>query len=71
MTTLLDDEIITEVRDIRNAHAAEFNYDLDAIAADLKKTEAQYVAQGRQLVQPPSRDHMPNSALQRTRFGKR
>ena len=71
MTTLLDDETITEVRANRNAHAAKFNYDIDAIAADLKLIEAQYIAKGVPCVQPPPRELMPNSALQRTRFAHR
>jgi len=71
MTIRLDDEIITEVRANRNAHAAKFNYDIDAIAADLKLTEAQYIAKGVPCVQPPPRELMPNSALQRTRFAHR
>lgn len=32
----MNDEIITEVRAIREAHAAKFNYDLRAIFEDLK-----------------------------------
>lgn len=71
MTILLDDEIITEVRANRDAHAARFNYDIDAIAADLKLVEAQYIAKGVPCVQPPPRELMPNTALQRTRFAHR
>lgn len=71
MTTLLDDEIITEVRANRDAHAARFNYDIDAIAADLKLVEAQYIAKGVPCVQPPPRELMPSTALQRTRFAHR
>ena len=71
MTTLLDDEIITEVRAIRNAHAAKFNYDIDAIATDLRRIEAQYVEQGCVCVQPSPHESMPNTALQRTRFARR
>jgi hypothetical protein len=71
MTTLPDDEIITEVRANRNAHAAKFNYDIDAIASDLKLIESQYIAKGVPCVQPPPRELMPNSALQRTRFARR
>ena len=71
MTKLLDDEIITEVRANRDAHAARFNYDIDAIAADLKLVEAQYIAKGVPCVQPPPRELMPDTALQRTRFAHR
>lgn len=34
------DEIVEEIRRIREAHAEKFNYDLDAIYQDLKKNEA-------------------------------
>ncbi len=34
-----DDPIVTEVRKIREAHAARFNYDLRAIYEDIKKQE--------------------------------
>ena len=33
------DPIVEEVRRVREEHAARFNYDLDAIAADIKKLE--------------------------------
>jgi hypothetical protein len=33
------DPVIREVRKVREAHAARFGYDLDAIAADLRDTE--------------------------------
>ena len=35
------DEIVEEVRKIRQAHAERFGYDLDAIVADFKKREAE------------------------------
>ena len=36
----MQDPIVEEVRRIREAHAAAFNYDIDAIYADLKRLEA-------------------------------
>lgn len=33
------DPIVEEIRRIREAHAARFNYDLKSICADLKKKE--------------------------------
>jgi len=33
------DPIVDEVRKVREAHAAKFNYDLSAICTDLKKKE--------------------------------
>jgi hypothetical protein len=35
----MNDPIVDEVRRVRDAHAAQFNYDLDAIFADIKEQE--------------------------------
>ncbi len=35
------DEIVEEVRKVRDEYAAKFNYDLDAIYEDIKKQEKQ------------------------------
>jgi len=35
----MNDPIVDEVRRVRDAHAARFNYDLDAIFQDIKKRE--------------------------------
>lgn len=35
----MEDHIVEEVRVIREEHAAQFNYDVDAIFADLKRME--------------------------------
>ena len=35
----MNDPIVNEVRRVRDAHAARFNYDLDAIFRDLKEQE--------------------------------
>lgn len=45
-----DDPIIDEVRKIRDQHAVQFDYDLDAIVADLKERER---ASGREYVNYP------------------
>jgi hypothetical protein len=68
---MLNDEIVDEVRAIRDAHATKFGYDLRAIYADLKKSEAERIAAGHPFVSPPSQHPAPNSALQRTRFAHR
>jgi hypothetical protein len=48
-----DDPIIAEIRRIREEHAAKFNYDLDAIVADLQAKER---SSGRKVVSlPPKR----------------
>lgn len=46
------DPVVEEVRAIRDAYAKSFNYDLDAIARDLRKKEA---AGERKLVDPAPR----------------
>ena len=35
----MNDPIVDEVRKVRDAHAARFNYDLDAIFRDIKENE--------------------------------
>jgi hypothetical protein len=35
----MNDPIVDEVRKVRDAHAARFNYDLDAIVRDIKEQE--------------------------------
>ena len=47
-----NDPIVEEVRNTRNEHAKKFNYDLNAIAADLKK---QQKASKRKFVTLPPR----------------
>jgi hypothetical protein len=37
----MHDPIVEEIRRVREAHAASFHFDLDAIFADLKKRERQ------------------------------
>lgn len=37
----MEDPIVEEIRRIREEHAAEFDYDLDAIVADYKRLEAE------------------------------
>jgi hypothetical protein len=48
-----DDLIIQEVRRIRQEHAARFDYDLEAIFADLKKTERERDSRQSPLLVPP------------------
>jgi hypothetical protein len=43
---ILSDEIVDEVRAIRDAYAVKFGNDLKAIYADLKKSETQRLAAG-------------------------
>jgi len=68
---MLNDEIVEEVRAIREAHAEKFNFDLRAIYDDLKKSEAEHIADGHPYVNPPALPSKPNPAFQRTRFARR
>lgn len=52
-----DDPIVEEVRKAREAYAAKFNYDLDAIVEDLRRQQRE---SGRTFVSyPPRRPSMP------------
>jgi len=48
----MTDEIVEEVRRAREAYAKQFNYDLRAIFADIKKRQAD---SGRELVSLPAK----------------
>lgn len=67
---MLNDQIVDEVRAIRDAHAAKFGYDLQAIYADLKKSEAEHIAAGHPFIPAPERP-VSNPSLQRIRFAHR
>ncbi len=66
-----NDEIVSEVRAICEAHAAKFNYDLRAIDEDLKMSEQKHKAEGYIYVQPPPKENLPATPLQRMRFAHR
>ena len=36
-----NDEIVDEVRRVRNEHAEKFNYDISAICADIRRKQAE------------------------------
>jgi hypothetical protein len=59
----MNDPIVEEVRRVRAAHAARFNYDLDAIFQDLKEQEKR---SGRQFIRGASRPAAANQAVQPT-----
>ncbi len=59
----MNDPIVDEVRRVRDAHAARFNYDLDAIFQDIKQQEKK---SGHKFVFGVSRPAVPNQALQPT-----
>jgi hypothetical protein len=57
----MNDPIVEEVRRARDAHAARFNYDLDAIFQDIKEQEKK---SGHKFVAGVARQAVPNQALQ-------
>ena len=59
----MNDPIVDEVRRIRDAHAARFNYDLDAIFQDIKEQERKSKLQ---FVAPPTNRVEPEQELQPT-----
>ena len=59
----MNDPIVDEVRRIRDAHAAKFNYDPDAIFRDIKEQEKR---SGRKYVSFADETSVPNQALQPT-----
>lgn len=62
----MSDEIIAEVRDIKDTIGAKFNYDLRALFEEIKRGEAELQAKGVHLVSPPSNPaSFHYSALQR------
>lgn len=70
--TTMNDSIISEVRKMRDQHAASLGYDLDRIYADLKAREQRHLSEGWQVVPPPPNPPaVADLALQRTRFARR
>ncbi len=59
-----EDPIVAEVRKIREAYAAQFNYDLTAIYHDLKRQEKE---SGRVFVSYPPRRAKPIKKLPKRR----
>jgi len=65
----MNDEIIDEVRAVREAHAEKFNFDLDAIYEDIKRSEEEHIARGAKFIDPPpTTPGIPHSAYQKIRF---
>jgi hypothetical protein len=59
----MNDPIVDEVRRIREAHAARFNYDLDAIFRDIKEREKK---SGLVFIHGVARQPVPNEPLEPT-----
>ena len=67
-----EDPIVQEVRQVREDHAARFNYDFQALVADLKLSEAERDRAKSPLLTPPEVPVvLSNSAAQRVRFARR
>lgn len=67
MSRELEDPVVQEVRRIREEHAARFDYDLEAIVTDLKRTEEARDRRRSPLLAPPElrEEIVPNPALHR------
>jgi len=59
----MTDPIVDEVRSVRDAHAARFNYDLDAIFRDIKEQEER---SGRRFVSLAPATAGPHQVMQPT-----
>jgi hypothetical protein len=59
----MNDPIVDEVRRVRDAHAAQFDYDLDAIFRDIKEQEHK---SGLKFVAGVARQSVPNRPSQPT-----
>ena len=66
----MNDEIIVEVRAIKEALAEESGFDIRRIAEEIRKSEIQSEAEGWKHISAPLQP-LPNSAFQRTRFARR
>ena len=58
------DPIVEEIRRVRQIHAKQFNYDLAAIVADLKRKENQHPE--RLVSFPPKRKEPPSEPRRQT-----
>jgi hypothetical protein len=57
----MNDPIVDQVRQVRDAHAARFNYDLHAIFMDIKKREKE---RGLHFVDGVAHQPTPNQTMQ-------
>ena len=64
---MYEDPIVQEVRRVREEHAARLGYDLEAVFADLKRTEEARDLEESPLLSPPEpKELTPSPALHRT-----
>ena len=52
---MYNDDVIDELHRVRDAYAALFGYDLDAMYRDIKEQEREERLKGRVFVTPPSK----------------
>ena len=60
------DAIVAEVRKAREAYARQFNYDLDAMCADLRRKQQLSGAQVVSFPKRPAGGELPNQTLKLT-----
>ena len=66
----MNDEILVEVRAIKEALAEESGFNIRRIAEEIRKSEAQSEAEGWKHIAAPLQP-LPDSAFRRTRFAHR
>jgi len=68
----MTDEIMMEVHAIKDAIAAKYGNNLDALLKEIQLGEVRLKAAGIQVLDPPvNLTKLPNTALQRMRFAHR
>ncbi len=71
MEPLTTDEIILEIHTVRWEHAARFDFDIERILADLKKTEREHTEQGWPLAPAQEVPSLSTTAFKRIRSARR
>jgi hypothetical protein len=67
----MSDEILAEVRAVKDALAAQHGGSLRSLFAAIKRGEADLQAKGIRVIAPPGNSAcLPNTALQRMRFSR-
>lgn len=66
----MNDEILGELRAIKEALAGQSGFDIRRMAEEIRKSEAQSEAEGWKHINVPLQA-VPNSTFQRTRFAHR
>jgi hypothetical protein len=69
MQALMTDEIIEEIHVIRHEHASRFDFNIQRIIADLKKSEQMHTEQGWLLLQAQQKP-ISKPVFQRIRFSQ-